>query len=439
MDGQQSKAVSERTAIERPHPGPAPQPPDELEDLLGSLGCRPPEDAQPLQATANKAPTKTIETIEISKATRPPRLEAQQKDLARNKGKATIWSIVWKLNNKDVATEPASAISRPPPLKANLDRSDGHNPVNGDLRDKSHCEPSTKPLPLLLPTSSNIDVFQHWDTLQSSTQQPPFPEQKKLHLSTAQRIVSRLLPFIQLEKDLWVRFDLPIDPGLKARWPSKLRGFNHTFLKEGLKVNYYADLVMASSTGADDNMQPTVMFVCERKDLHVIKKIATDSPFIEDGCKLRFVNATSQRYYAGSGLSVASSDGLSLFVEACLSNTGHLCGARARAFTKANLYTKEFTIGGLILINDCCYALTSGHSLMGAGLAKTLSPDGTFFVSPCIRRHAAKTISQRLNSKSLVRFTLVSFLHYIAMKSYWTRLLIGHLLRYPDTFGERTG
>jgi hypothetical protein len=374
MDGQWSKAVGERTAIERPNPGPAPQPPDELEDLHGSLGCRP-EDAQPLQTTANRAPTKTME---ISKATRPPGLAAQQKDLARNREKGAIRSFVWKLNNEDAATEPVSAISRPPPLKANITQSDGHNSINRDLLDGSHCEPSTKSLPLLPPASSNIDVFQHRDTLHPSRQQPPFAERKKLHLSTAQRIVSRLLPFIQFEKDLWVRFDLPIDPGLKARWPSKLRGFNHTFLKEGLKVNYYADLVMASSTGADDNMQPTVMFVCERKDLHVIKKIATDSPFIEDVCKLMFINATSEKYSAGSGLSMASSDGLSLFVEACLSNTGHLCGARARAFTKANLYTKEFTIGGLILINDCCYALTSGHSLIEAGSAKPLSADGTF-------------------------------------------------------------
>jgi hypothetical protein len=107
-----------------------------------------------------------------------------------------------------------------------------------------------------------------------------------------------------------------------------------------------------------------------------MKKIVKDSPYIE-GCNVHFVEGEPKERSAGKG-STASNDWRVLFVEALVSDLEHICGTKARDFTEAGLYTEAFTIGGLVLIKDCCYALTTGHSLMRSNLLATVPLDSRY-------------------------------------------------------------
>jgi hypothetical protein len=91
----------------------------------------------------------------------------------------------------------------------------------------------------------------------------PIFKQRRLHLSKTQRIVGRLLPFIKLKTDLWVRFDVPMDIGLE-RWESNLNGFQLTFLDQGFDHPHGVHLVMAARTNEKNKMEATVMFTCKR-------------------------------------------------------------------------------------------------------------------------------------------------------------------------------
>lgn len=424
MAGQLCIVGGYETSVERPSPGRPAELPTELEAHL-------------LQVTACKTP---VETEQFA-ATAPGRVP-EQKNKGKDKGKAVQRSR--DRNLQEGIKESTSIISRPHPL------SNGHLShilANGAQRKSSPSrasiqnEAATKTPLLKLAEGSRIDNFRPLDPLQST--QPkilPF-KQKKIHPSTAQRIISRLLPFLQLENDLWVRFDVSMDPGLKKRWPSNLNGFRLTFLNEGLEHKYVADLVMAARTNEPGKMEPTVMFTCERDYLDRIKKIVKDSPYIDEGCKLCFVEATPKKYSAGAGLSTNSGDWMSLSVEALLSNTGHMCGVKARALTGANLYTETFTAGGLVLINDCCYALTTGHSLLETNLTTTMQSDGMCLSMLLWKTYIANIAIQGLNIKRWVMFIIATFLHDPLKTSYWMRVtspLIGRLLKFQEVSGQRT-
>jgi hypothetical protein len=72
-----------------------------------------------------------------------------------------------------------------------------------------------------------------------------------------------------------------MNEGLLARWPSKIEGFRSTFNRQGLtELEYCLELVWAGNTSAVDDMKPTVMFTCAKKDMGDINRIARHSPLV---------------------------------------------------------------------------------------------------------------------------------------------------------------